>query len=139
MNKPFVYIIVVICYLIAGMSLLHIAAPYLFYGVINFYKDIVLEITNGLIHMSGLELFAISCVFFGVWYIAKPDIKGLWAMFFAQVAWTIHGIKSGQYALAFQSIVLFIINIKGILNWKRQNIRSITNAGDDNSKNSGGV
>lgn len=131
-HKTLAYIVVVICYTIMLMSLLHIVEPYLFRGVINFYRDLSHEIVVSLSHMTLLELFAVTSVFFGVWFISKPDIKGLWAMFFAQVAWAIHGFKSGQTALGIQSIVLFIINIKGILNWKRQNIRSSNNAIDDN-------
>lgn len=135
MNKPSAYVVVVICFITFIMSILHIMEPYLFYGVVRFYKNLGIEIVEGIMKTSYIELFAMSSVFFGVWYIAKPDIKGLWAMFFAQLAWAIHGFRSEQIALALQSIVLFIINIKGILNWKRQNIGSLKDASTDNKSN----
>lgn len=135
MNKLPAYIVVLICLIVSLMSILHIIEPYLFYGVVSFYKDIGIKVIEGITNMTFLELFAMSSVFFGVWYIAKPDIKGLWAMFFAQMAWAIHGFKSGQIALALQSIVLFTINVKGILNWKRQNIGSPKDASTDNKPN----
>jgi hypothetical protein len=72
--------------------------------------------------MTVVELFALVFVLSGVWLIAKPDIKGLWLMFLAQICWMMHSYNTAQIALGFQSFVLLLINIRGILNWRKKGI-----------------
>ena len=77
-----------------------------------------------------IQSIAVVFVFAGVWCISIPQIKGQWYMLIAQTLWIIYAFLvifvkgENMWPLAVQSVVLFLINIKAIVNWRRKRIGS---------------
>ena len=69
-----------------------------------------------------LEILATIFVLIGVWLISTPNIIGLWLMLAAQICWCFIAIKANLWGLALQSLVLFFINIRGIINWTQKKV-----------------
>lgn len=72
--------------------------------------------------LETIQQIAVVFVFAGVWCISIPQFKGQWYMLIAQALWITYSLGTKQWPLAIQSIVLFLINIKAIHNWKTKNI-----------------
>jgi hypothetical protein len=75
--------------------------------------------------MDILLLMEISATIFvlgGVWLIGNPHILGIWLMFVAQTIWFIYAMKTDQYFLAIQSLILFLFNTRALINWRKKGV-----------------
>ena len=69
-----------------------------------------------------LSCVATSLVLFGVYYVSKPKLRGQYLIVGADITWLIYSILTKQYALAVQSLVLLVIGVTAIRNWKQKGI-----------------
>lgn len=72
--------------------------------------------------MIYLSYFASALVLLAVYYISKPKLRGQYFIVIADVTWFIYSLSTKQYALALQSMVLLIIGMTAIYNWRKKNI-----------------
>lgn len=70
-----------------------------------------------------VEVAATVIVLIGVYLISIPNIYGLYCMFAAQILWAIFAYSKGFEFLLLQSVILFLINIRGIYNWRKKGIK----------------
>ena len=68
------------------------------------------------------EILAAVCTITSVYYIAKPKLFGQYLMFISNTMWVIFSILNGHIFLLFQNIILLILTIIAIINWKRKGI-----------------
>lgn len=72
--------------------------------------------------LTVMEMLATLFVLIGVWLIGNPHILGIWLMFIAQVIWLIYSLMTDQYFLAVQSAVLFVFNVRALVNWMKKGV-----------------
>jgi nicotinamide riboside transporter PnuC len=70
-----------------------------------------------------VEIVATAIVLVGVYLISIPNIKGLYCMFISQILWAVFAYSKGFKFLLLQSVILFLINIRGIYNWRKKGIK----------------
>lgn len=70
-----------------------------------------------------ISYLATGIVLTGVYWISKPRLRGQYLMLLADGFWAIYAIKTGQWALLAQSIVLFSISCSAVSNWRKERIR----------------
>lgn len=73
--------------------------------------------------MEVLSYVATALVLGAVYFISKPKLRGQFMMLSADATWFVYSVATGQWALAAQSVVLFIIACTAIKNWKREGIK----------------
>jgi len=69
-----------------------------------------------------LSYLATSGVLLGVYFISKPKLRGQYIIVGADVTWLTYSILTKQYALAIQSVVLLVIGLSAIRNWRKKGI-----------------
>ena len=72
--------------------------------------------------MIYLSYLATSLVLSAVYYISKPKLRGQYLIIGADLTWLTYSILTKQYALSLQSIVLLIIGLSAVRNWKAKGI-----------------
>lgn len=72
--------------------------------------------------MIYLSYFATALVLLGVYYVSKPKLRGQYMLLGADASWLTYALLTKQYALATQSIILFVISFTAISNWKDKGI-----------------
>lgn len=72
--------------------------------------------------VEALSYLATALVLSAVYYIAKPKLRGQYLILAAECTWAIYSIGTGQWALLIQSLVLFLIGLTAVRNWKRKGI-----------------
>jgi hypothetical protein len=72
--------------------------------------------------MIYLSYLATALVLTAVYYISKPLRRGQYLILCADTCWFVFALSTHNYALAIQSVVLFVIGCFGLRNWKRNNI-----------------
>jgi len=73
--------------------------------------------------IQGISYLATAFVLLGVYFISKPALKGQYLIVTADILWLIYSLTTEQYALSLQSIILLVIGLTAIKNWKRQGIK----------------
>ena len=72
--------------------------------------------------MIYLSYIATALVLLAVYYISKPKLRGQYFILCADATWFIYAASTEQYALMAQSLVLFIIGVSAVKNWRAKNI-----------------
>lgn len=72
--------------------------------------------------MIYLSYLATALVLSAVYYISKPKLRGQYLIVGADIIWLVYSFLTEQYALSIQSIVLLIIGLSAISNWKKKGI-----------------
>jgi hydrogenase-4 membrane subunit HyfE len=72
--------------------------------------------------MENLSYLATALVLSAVYYISKPKLRGQYLIVSADITWLAYSLFTKQWALAIQSVVLLIIGISAIKNWKKKGI-----------------
>jgi len=75
-----------------------------------------------MITLKAIEISATLIVIIGVYLIAKPSIRGHYLMLAAQGLWFTLALHSNLPYLATQSIVLALLEVRAIYNWKVKKI-----------------
>ncbi len=70
-----------------------------------------------------LSYLATALVLTGVYYISRPKRRGQYIMLAADATWLVYSLKTHQWALTVQSLVLMKFAYDGIQNWKKEGIR----------------
>jgi len=55
---------------------------------------------------------------YGVWAIGERKISGFYFNFFGNLAYVLQGYMKGTSSLLFLSLLLMILNIRGIMKWQ---------------------
>lgn len=72
--------------------------------------------------ITYLSYLATTLVLFGVYFISKPKLRGQYLIVCADLTWLSYALLTNQYALAAQSVVLLVIGMSAIKNWRRNKI-----------------
>lgn len=72
--------------------------------------------------ITFLSYLATALVLLAVYFISKPRLRGQYLIVCANVTWLIYSLFAGQYALTVQSLVLLVIGLSAIRNWRRNKI-----------------
>ncbi len=72
--------------------------------------------------MIYLSYLATSLVLSAVYFISKPKLRGQYLILCADFTWGVYSLLTHQYALTLQSIILFIIGLSAVSNWKKKGI-----------------
>lgn len=72
--------------------------------------------------MEFLSYLATALVLSAVYYISKPKLRGQYLIVGADVTWLTYSLITGQYALSLQSVVLLMIGLTAIRNWRAKGI-----------------
>jgi len=70
-----------------------------------------------------ISYFATVFVLLGVYFISKPALKGQYLIVTADILWLLYSLLTAQHALSLQSVILLVIGLTAIRNWKRQGIK----------------
>ncbi len=73
--------------------------------------------------MIYLSYVATALVLSAVYYISKPRLRGQYLIVCADITWLVYSLLTKQYALAIQSVVLLVIGLTAIRNWKLEGIK----------------
>lgn len=77
---------------------------------------------NFLAYVECLSYLATALVLSAVYFISKPKLRGQYLIIAADITWLIYSCLTLQWALAIQSLVLLIIGISAVKNWKEKGI-----------------
>ena len=89
--------------------------------LIPFCINVILKTWSILVTVI-LEILAAMITIVAVWLISIPKIEGLYLILFAQFLWATFSIINYHLWLFIQSLILLLININAIKNWKKKQI-----------------
>ena len=69
-----------------------------------------------------IEILATVSVLVGMYFIRKPERLGLKYMIVAGVLWGMFAVMVSAWFLLAQNIILLLMNVDALRNWKRQGI-----------------
>ena len=69
-----------------------------------------------------IEIFAAVLGLIGSWLISEKDIRGYYVWIASNIAAMITQYESGLYVMVAMFLIYTIINIRGVLNWKKSSI-----------------
>lgn len=72
--------------------------------------------------MEVLSYLATALVLTAVYFISKPKLRGQYLIVAADITWLTYSLLTKQWALSLQSVVLLVIGLTAIRNWKLKGI-----------------
>ena len=70
----------------------------------------------------ALSYIATALVLLSVYFISKPKLRGQYLIVCADCTWLIYSLLTKQYAITVQSVILLMIGLSAIRNWRKNNI-----------------